>query len=73
MLCDVRSFHVFCTGELCSGRVSIKLLPYYTFFLENKLVEGKEKSTAQSTKGNRAKWTGIERQILSHYHSVDLR
>ena len=32
--------HAFCTGELCSGRVSIKLIPYNTF-LENILGEGK--------------------------------
>ena len=32
--------HAFYTGELCSGRVSVKLLPYFTFF-ENILVEGK--------------------------------
>ena len=42
--------HAFCTGELCSGRVSIKLLPYYTF-LENILAEGE---AAQSMKGNQA-------------------
>ena len=33
----------FCTGELCPGQVSIKLLPYYTF-LENILVEDKDKN-----------------------------
>ena len=35
--------HAFCIGELCSGRVSMKLLPYYTF-LENILVEGKARN-----------------------------
>ena len=44
--------HAFCTGELCPGLVSIKLLPYYTF-LEN-ITSGvrPEISNAQSAKGN---------------------
>ena len=33
----------FCTGKLCYMRVSIKLLPQYTF-LENILVEGKARN-----------------------------
>ena len=33
----------FCPGELCSTRVSIKLLPHYTC-LENMLVEGKARN-----------------------------
>ena len=37
--------HAFCTGELCPGRVSVKLLPYYTCtFLENILVKGKTRN-----------------------------
>ena len=46
--------HAFCTGELCSGRVSVKLFLYYTFL---KIYSSKirpEISTAQSTKGDRA-------------------
>ena len=35
--------HAFCSDELCSGRVSIKLLPYYTF-LENILLEGRTRN-----------------------------
>ena len=35
--------HAFSTGELCSGIVSIKLLPYYNC-LENILVEGKARN-----------------------------
>ena len=35
--------HAFCTGELCSGRVSIELLPYYTFS-ENVLIEGEARN-----------------------------
>ena len=64
-------YNAFCVGELCSRRVSIKLLPYYTFF--RKYTRRRyEISTAQSTKGNRAIWTGIERQVLGHFHSIDL-
>ena len=35
--------HAFCTDEFCSTRVSIKLLPHYTF-LENVLVGGKARN-----------------------------
>ena len=34
--------HAFCTGELCSGPLSMKLLPYT--FLENILVKGKARN-----------------------------
>ena len=43
MPCPTISYIAFCTGELRAGRVSIKLLPQYTF-LENILVEGKARN-----------------------------
>ena len=55
--------HAFSTGELCSGRVSIKLLPYYTFSENISSEVRPEISTAQSTKGNRAT---VELQWLEH-------
>ena len=41
--------HAFCTSELCSTRVSMKLLPHYTF-LENKLAEGNARNKHRYTK-----------------------
>ena len=46
--------HAFYTDELCSGRASIKLLPFITFLKINSSKVRPEISTAQSTKGNRA-------------------
>ena len=43
MPCPTISYNAFCTCELCAGRVSIKLLPQYTF-LENIPVEGKARN-----------------------------
>ena len=45
MLCDVCSFRacLLYKSEFCSGRVSIKLLRYYTF-VENILVEGEARN-----------------------------
>ena len=75
-LCGIRSSRAsLCTGELCSSRVSIKLLPHYNF-IENKLVEGKarnkHRSAAQSTKGNRAIHDFFQNfMILVHEAEID--
>ena len=44
LLCDIWSSHAsLCTGELCSTRARIKLLPHYTV-LDYILVEGKARN-----------------------------
>ena len=56
--------HAFRTCELCSGRVSVKLLSYYKIYSSK---VGPQVSTAKSTKGSRA----ILRRIKA-YTSVNI-
>ena len=62
--------HAFCTGELCSGRVSIKLLPYYTF-LENILVEGKVKNKHPPVNERKSSYTHIPTTKNIHFYAPE--
>ena len=57
--CCAASDHLvqaFCTGELCSRRVSIKLLPHYTFF-ENILIKGKARNKYRPVNKRKSSYT----------------